>query len=66
MNAIKATVVQSRLELSVRLDWPDGTEVLIEPTTARIMRYLLDTIVHVHRAAPKDVVAQLLAAIRCT
>ena len=34
MNAIKATVMQGRLELKVPLDWPDGTEVLIEPTMA--------------------------------
>jgi len=35
MNAIKATVWQGRLGLEVPPDWPDGTEVLIEPTTAR-------------------------------
>ena len=34
MNAIKATVMQGRLELKVPLDWPDGTEVLIEPAMA--------------------------------
>jgi hypothetical protein len=34
MNAIRATVMQGRLELKVPPDWPDGTEVLIEPTTA--------------------------------
>jgi hypothetical protein len=34
MNAIKATVTQGRLELTVPPDWPDGTEVLIEPTIA--------------------------------
>jgi hypothetical protein len=33
MNAIRATVMQGRLELKVPPDWPDGTEVLIEPTT---------------------------------
>ena len=33
MNAIKATVRQGRLELEAPADWPDGTEVLIEPTT---------------------------------
>jgi hypothetical protein len=34
MNAIRATVMHGRLELRVPLDWPGGTEVLIEPTTA--------------------------------
>jgi hypothetical protein len=34
MDAIKATVRQGRLELETPRDWPDGTEVLIEPTTA--------------------------------
>ncbi len=34
MNAIRATVMRGRLELTVPLDWPDGTEVLIEPTIA--------------------------------
>ena len=34
MNAIKATVTQGRIDLEVPVDWPDGTEVLIEPTMA--------------------------------
>ena len=34
MDAIKAIVRQGRLELEAPPDWPDGTEVLIEPTTA--------------------------------
>ena len=34
MNAIKATVMQGRLELKVPPDWPGRTEVLIEPTIA--------------------------------
>ena len=34
MDAIKATVQQGRIELEVPPDWSDGTEVLIEPTTA--------------------------------
>ncbi len=34
MNAIKATVVHGRVELKAPPDWPDGTEVLIEPTMA--------------------------------
>src|SRR5215471_5142462 len=34
MDAIKATVRQGRLEPEAPPDWPDGTEVLIEPTTA--------------------------------
>ena len=34
MQSIKATVMKGRLELKVPPDWPDGTEVLIEPTTA--------------------------------
>jgi hypothetical protein len=33
MRAIKATVRSGRLELESPLDWPEGTEVLIEPTT---------------------------------
>jgi hypothetical protein len=32
VDAIKATVRQGRLELEASPDWPDGTEVLIEPT----------------------------------
>jgi hypothetical protein len=32
MDAIKATVRQGRLELEAPPEWPDGTEVLIEPT----------------------------------
>jgi hypothetical protein len=42
MNAIKATAAQGRLELSVPLDWPDGTEVLIEPTTAPLKKIGID------------------------
>jgi hypothetical protein len=34
MDAIKATVWGGRLELEAPPDWLDGTEVLIEPTTA--------------------------------
>ena len=33
MNAIRATVKSGRLELDTPPEWPDGTEVLIEPTT---------------------------------
>ena len=32
MDAIKVTVRQGRRELEAPPDWPDGTEVLIEPT----------------------------------
>ena len=32
MNAIKATVKSGRLEVDAPPEWPDGTEVLIEPT----------------------------------
>jgi hypothetical protein len=42
VNAIKATVMQGRLELSVPLDWPDGTEVLIEPTAAPLEKIGID------------------------
>src|SRR5271157_367200 len=42
MNAIKATVMQGRLELKVPLDWPDGTEVLIEPTMASLEKIGID------------------------
>jgi hypothetical protein len=31
VNAIRAIVKDGRLELPAQLDWPDGTEVLIEP-----------------------------------
>jgi hypothetical protein len=31
MQAIKATVRDGRLELQVPPDWPDGTEVLVQP-----------------------------------
>src|SRR5438067_473254 len=34
MDVIKATVRQGRLDLEAPPDWPDGTEVMIEPTTA--------------------------------
>ncbi len=34
MNAIKAIVRSGRIELQEPVDWPDGTEVLIEPTLA--------------------------------
>ena len=42
MNAIKATVMQGRLEPKVPLDWPDGTEVLIEPTMAPLEKIGID------------------------
>ncbi len=42
MNAIKETVTQGRIELKVPLDWPDGTEVLIEPTTASLENIGID------------------------
>jgi len=42
MNAIKATVMQGRLELNVPLDWLDGTEVLIEPTMAPLEKIGID------------------------
>ncbi len=32
MNVIKAIIKDRRLELQAPPDWPDGTEVLIEPT----------------------------------
>jgi hypothetical protein len=33
MNAIKATVKGGRLELQVPPDWPDGTEVIVQPVS---------------------------------
>jgi hypothetical protein len=42
MNAIKGIVKQGRLELKVPSDWPDGTEVLIEPTTAGPLKVGMD------------------------
>jgi len=35
MDAIRATVRSGRLELDAPADWPEGTQVLIEPTTSR-------------------------------
>jgi|SRR5665213_713703 len=37
MHAIKATVKQGRLELSVPADWPDGTEVIVKPVLSEQM-----------------------------
>jgi hypothetical protein len=34
MNSIKATVKGGRLETEVPADWPDGTEVLVQPILA--------------------------------
>ncbi len=42
MNAIKAIVMQGRLELEVPPDWPDGTEVMIEPTMAPLEKIGID------------------------
>ncbi len=42
MNGIKATVMQGRIELEAPIDWPDGTEVLIEPTMAPLERIGID------------------------
>ena len=42
MKAIKATVMQGRLELSVPLDWPYGTEMVIEPKRAAIEKIGID------------------------
>jgi hypothetical protein len=33
MNAIKATVRDGRLEVQVPPDWPDGTEVILQPVS---------------------------------
>jgi hypothetical protein len=33
MNAIKATVKGGRLEVQVPPDWPDGTEVILQPVS---------------------------------
>jgi hypothetical protein len=42
MNAIKGFFKDGRLELDGRPDWPDGTEVLIEPTSAPPEKIALD------------------------
>ena len=42
MNVIKATVKSGRLELHTPLDWPNGTEVLIEPTVAGSQGFGID------------------------
>jgi hypothetical protein len=34
MNAIKAIFKDGRLELEASPDWPEGTEVMVEPTAA--------------------------------
>ncbi len=35
MTTIKATVKGGRLELDVPADWPDGTEVILQPVVSR-------------------------------
>jgi hypothetical protein len=42
IKAIKTTVMQGRIELSAPLDWPDGTEVVIEPTMAPFEKIGID------------------------
>jgi hypothetical protein len=42
MNAIKATIRSGRLELQAPPHWPDGTEVLIEPTKGPSERIGID------------------------
>jgi hypothetical protein len=37
LDAIRATVKSGRLELDAPPDWPDGTQVLIEPATASLV-----------------------------
>jgi hypothetical protein len=42
VNAIRAIVKDRRLELQAPPDWPDGTEVLIEPTRTPSERFGID------------------------
>ncbi len=42
MDAIKGTIKGGRLELEAPPDWPDGTEVLIEPTMDQSSKIGLD------------------------
>jgi hypothetical protein len=42
MDALKATVRSGQLELKAPIDWPDGTEVLIEPWIAPSEKISLD------------------------
>ena len=42
INAIRAIIKGGRLELEVPPDWPDGTEVVIEPTDSPTDKIGLD------------------------
>jgi hypothetical protein len=42
MTAIRATVKSGRLELDAPPDWPEGTEVLIEPMNSRGQKIGID------------------------
>ncbi len=42
MNSIKATIRSGRLELQAPPDWPDGTVVLIEPTSGAMEKIGID------------------------
>jgi hypothetical protein len=42
MTAIRATVRSGRLELDAPPDWPEGTEVLIEPMNSRSEKIGID------------------------
>jgi hypothetical protein len=42
MNAIKAIVKLGRVELDAPPDWPDGTEVLIEPSAGTSESFGID------------------------
>ncbi|MBI3410545.1 MAG: hypothetical protein HY040_19575 [Planctomycetes bacterium] len=55
MTAIKATVRGGRLELDVPADWPDGTEVEIQPLAAKAA--------HDDETLPPEEVARILAAM---
>jgi hypothetical protein len=42
LEAIRATVRSGRLELDTPSDWPEGTEVLIEPMNSRCEKIGID------------------------
>jgi len=56
MNAIKAIVRGGRLELPALPDWPDGTEVIIQPVERNVLEPLERDD---HNAVPTEVGAEV-------
>src|SRR5262249_47423945 len=59
MTAIRATVKNGKIELDAPSDWPEGTEVLIEPVPHAASLALRDE----HGPNTPEGIAQLLASI---